>query len=59
MGDTWREYTIETAPNKNDLKRLVRKMMGNGWVPIGGLCIDLHEDKERYLQSMVRNKKSD
>ena len=56
MGDAWKEYTIETAPNKNDLRRLVRKMMGNGWVPLGGVCIDLHEDKERYLQTMVRKK---
>jgi len=56
MGEAWSEYTIESAPNKNDLRRLVRKMMGNGWVPLGGVCIDLHEDKERYLQTMVRKR---
>jgi len=24
---------------------------------LGGVCIDLHEDKSRYLQAMVRNRK--
>ena len=54
--EMWKEYTIEAAANKEDLRRLVRKMIGNGWQPIGGICIDLHEDKSRYLQSMVRTR---
>ena len=54
MGDKWTEYTIEAAANKEDLRRLVKKMIGNGWQPLGGVCIDLHEDKHRYLQTMVR-----
>ena len=53
----WEEYTIEAAANKEDLRRLVKKMIGNGWQPLGGVCIDLHEDKSRYLQAMVRNRK--
>ncbi len=55
----WNEYTIESGPSKEDLRRIVRKMMGNGWQPIGGLCIDLHDDKARYLQAMVRSRGSD
>ena len=51
----WQEYTIEAGPTKEDLRRLVKKMIGNGWQPLGGLCIDLHEDNARYLQAMVRS----
>jgi len=50
----WKEYTIEAAGSKEDLGRLVRKMISNGWQPIGGVCIDIHEDSARFLQSMVR-----
>ena len=50
------EYTIESGATKGDLRRIVRKMMGNGWEPVGGGCIDLHEDSERFLQAMVRKK---
>ena len=50
----WNEYTIESASTKEDLGRLVRKMIANGWQPIGGVCIDIHEDSARFLQSMVR-----
>ena len=38
----WDEYTVEAGPTKEDLRRLVKKMIGNGWQPIGGICIDLH-----------------
>ena len=57
LSPMWEEYTIEAAANKEDLRRLVKKMMGNGWLPLGGGGIDLHEDKSRYLQAMVRNRK--
>lgn len=50
----WKEYTIEAAGRREDLGRLVRKMISNGWQPIGGVCIDIHEDSARFLQSMVR-----
>jgi len=50
----WKEYTIEAAGSREDLGRLVRKMISNGWQPIGGVCIDIHEDSARFLQSMVR-----
>ena len=50
----WNEYSIESASTKDDLNRLVRKMMKNGWQPIGGVCIDIHEDDFRFLQTMVR-----
>ena len=53
----WNEYTIESASTKEDLGRLVRKMITNGWQPIGGVCIDIHEDTARFLQSMVRVRK--
>ena len=53
----WDEYTVEAGPTKEDLRRLVKKMIGNGWQPIGGICIDLHEDKARYLQAMVRSRR--
>tara|TARA_S200000501_G_C20731344_1_gene702963 strand:+ start:620 stop:796 length:177 start_codon:yes stop_codon:yes gene_type:complete len=53
-GIMWNEYTIESASTKEDLGRLVRKMIANGWQPIGGVCIDIHEDSARFLQSMVR-----
>jgi Ni,Fe-hydrogenase III large subunit len=52
----WQEYTIERAPSREDLARLVRKMLGNGWQPVGGVCIDIHEDEARFLQSMVRTR---
>ena len=51
----WGEYTIEAGPTKEDLRRLVKKMIGNGWQPLGGVCIDLHEDQSRYIQAMVRS----
>ena len=51
---TWDEYTVESGATKVDIRRIVRKMMNNGWQPIGGICIDLHEDEARYLQAMVR-----
>ena len=57
LSPMWEEYTIEAAANKEDLRRLVKKMMGYGCQPLGGVCIDLHEDKSRYLQAMVRNRK--
>tara|TARA_B100000575_G_C22888481_1_gene517191 strand:+ start:466 stop:660 length:195 start_codon:yes stop_codon:yes gene_type:complete len=50
----WDEYTVESGATKTDIRRIVRKMMKNGWQPIGGICIDLHEDEARYLQAMVR-----
>ena len=53
-GNMWKEYTIEAAGSREDLGRLVRKMISNGWQPIGGVCIDIHEDSARFLQSMVR-----
>ena len=52
----WDEYTIESAGTKEDLGSLVRKMITNGWQPIGGVCIDIHEDSARFLQSMVRKR---
>ncbi len=52
----WKEYTIESAGTKEDLCRLVRKMIANGWQPTGGVCIDIHEDAARFLQSMVRSR---
>lgn len=55
-GSMWQEYTIERAPSREDLARLVRKMLGNGWQPVGGVCIDIHEDEARFLQSMVRTR---
>ena len=53
---TWEEYTVESGATKTDIRRIVRKMMKNGWQPIGGICIDLHEDEARYLQAMVRTR---
>ena len=53
-GNMWKEYTIEAAGSREDLGRLVRRMISNGWQPIGGVCIDIHEDSARFLQSMVR-----
>ena len=50
----WKEYTIEAAGSREDLGRLVRKMISIGWHPIGGVCIDIHEDSARFLQAMVR-----
>ena len=52
----WNEYTIERGGTLDDLARIVRKMMKNGWQPIGGICVDIHEDSERFIQSMVRLK---
>ena len=54
VGGMWKEYTIEAAGSREDLGRLDRKMITNGWQPIGGVCIDIHEDAARFLQSMVR-----
>ena len=48
------EYTIESAASKEGLSRLIRKMIKNGWKPLGGICIDIHEDDDRFLQAMVR-----
>ena len=50
----WNEFTIERGATLDDLARVVRKMMKHGWQPVGGICIDIHEDQERFLQSMVR-----
>ena len=55
----WEEYTVESGATKTDIRRIVRKMMKNGWQPIGGICIDLHEDEARYLQAMVRTQNTD
>ena len=55
----WEEYTVESGATKADIRRIVRKMMKNGWHPIGGICIDLHEDEARYLQAMVRTQNTD
>ncbi len=55
----WEEYTVESGATKADIRRIVRKMMKNGWQPIGGICIDLHEDEARYLQAMVRTQNTD
>lgn len=55
----WEEYTVESGATKTDIRRIVRKMMKNGWQPIGGICIDLHEDEARYLQAMVRTRTSE
>ena len=52
----WDEYTVESSSTKESLTRLVRKMMSNGWRPLGGICIDIHEDDARFLQAMVREK---
>ncbi len=52
----WKEYTVEAASNRQDLGRIVRKMISNGWQPIGGVCIDIHEEDARFLQSMVRTR---
>ena len=52
----WEEYTIESSPTREDLGRLIRKMITNGWQPIGGVCIDIHEENARFLQAMVRKK---
>ena len=54
--DMWKEYTVEAASNRLDLGRIVRKMISNGWQPIGGVCIDIHEEDARFLQSMVRTR---
>ena len=50
------EYTIEFSSTKDDLARKVRKMISNDWEPIGGVCIDIHEDTARFLQTMIRNR---
>ena len=50
------EYTIEFSSTRDDLARKVRKMITNGWEPIGGLCVDIHEDDGRFLQCMIRNR---
>jgi len=51
------EYTIETGSNKKDLIRIVGKMIKNDWVPLGGVCIDIHDDENRFVQAMTRNNK--
>ena len=52
----WKEYPVAAASNRLDLGRIVRKMISNGWQPIGGVCIDIHEEEARFLQSMVRTR---
>ena len=52
----WNEYTIERGRSLDDLARIVRKMMRNGWQPTGGVCVDIHEDDARFLQAMVRTR---
>ena len=52
----WNEYTIERGRSLDDLARIVRKMMRNGWQPTGGVCVDIHEDEARFLQAMVRTR---
>lgn len=51
------EYTIESGPSRADLIRIVRKMIGNGWKPNGGICIDIHDNEHRFVQAMTRDKK--
>ncbi len=51
------EYTIESGPSRADLIRIVRKMIGNGWKPNGGVCIDIHDNEHRFVQAMTRDKK--
>ena len=51
------EYTIECGPTRADLIRIVRKMIGNGWKPMGGVCIDIHDKEHRFVQAMTRDKK--
>jgi len=50
----WDQYTVERGPTLDDLARIVRKMMKNGWQPSGGIAIDIHEDESRFVQAMVR-----
>ena len=51
------EYTVEAAPNRRNLIRIVRKMMAKGWQPIGGVGVDIHGEDDRLLQAMVRHNK--
>ena len=50
------EYTIESGANKKDLIRIVSKMIKNDWTPSGGICIDIHDDENRFVQAMIRNR---
>jgi len=48
------EYSIESGSTRADLMRIVRKMIGKDWVPIGGVCVDIHDDENRFVQAMTR-----
>lgn len=56
MSDDTKDYDIAVGETPSDLRRVVKTMMQEGWVPVGGLVPDvLYSFGSRYLQTMVRN----
>lgn len=54
MPDETKDYDIAVGETPSDLRRVVKGMMQEGWVPIGGLVLDTIYREDRYLQTMVR-----
>lgn len=54
------KYLILSTDNPEHLEQLVNREISNGWIPIGGVCVNEHyrpnlqnEDKAQWAQAMT------
>lgn len=55
MPEDPKDYDVAVGETPSDLRRVVKAMMQDGWVPIGGLVLDTIYREDRYLQTMVKS----
>jgi len=49
------DYKILRYDDAADLSNAVRRLLGEGWEPLGGVCVTLgHEAIYRYNQALVK-----